>query len=266
MHALFHVDRLGDRDHRALGGVVRRAREGARIAPRPRGNVDDETVAALAHARDHRVAAVEQAVEVDAHDLVPALLRHVLEIARVARDVGAGAGDEDVDAPVALLDIGGDRVYRLLALRYHPDNAETGDGEYFRKLTYAYTVLSDSAKRAAHDVRRESVSGTRLRLFTRSTGASGAAAERRKRQGALAALYQKRLQDPHAPTLSIFDLEELLGVPREHLEFTLWYLKERGCLVRTDNNRFQITVVGVDEAERLEAESMPQDRLLPAAT
>jgi hypothetical protein len=157
------------------------------------------------------------------------------------------------------------RVYRLLALRYHPDNAETGDGEYFRKLTYAYTVLSDPAKRASHDVRREGTNSSRLRLFTRSTGASGAGAERRKRQGTLAALYQKRLQDPHVPTLSIFDLEELLGVAREHLEFTLWYLKERGLLVRADNNRFQITVAGVDEAERLESESMPQDRLLPAA-
>ncbi len=91
------------------------------------------------------------------------------------------------------------RVYRLLALRYHPDNAETGDGEYFRQLTYAYTVLSDPAKRAAHDLKREGTTSSRLRLFTRDTGASGAAAERRKRQGVLAALYQRRLQDPHSP-------------------------------------------------------------------
>lgn len=157
------------------------------------------------------------------------------------------------------------RVYRMLALRYHPDNTETGDGEFFRKLTYAYTVLSDPAKRTAHDVQRESVSRSRMRLFTNRAGTEGAAGERRKRQGVLALLYQKRFQDPHAPALSVFDLEEVLGVPREHLEFTLWYLKERALVTRTDNNRFQITVAGVDEAERLEAESMPQDRLLPAA-
>ena len=32
------------------------------------------------------------------------------------------------------------RVYRLLAQRYHPDNAETGNDATFRKLTEAYHV------------------------------------------------------------------------------------------------------------------------------
>ena len=59
--------------------------------------------------------------------------------------------------------------------------------------------------------------------------------------------------------MTIFDLEDCLGVAREHLEFTLWYLKERSFVARSDNNRFQITVAGVDEHERLEAASPATD-------
>jgi hypothetical protein len=47
------------------------------------------------------------------------------------------------------------------------------------------------------------------------------------------------------------DLEELLGVPKEHLEFTLWYLKEGQFAVRSDNGRVTITLKGVDLAEEL---------------
>jgi hypothetical protein len=49
--------------------------------------------------------------------------------------------------------------------------------------------------------------------------------------------------------MTIHELEDLLGVPREHLEFNLWYLKEGGLVTRGDNGRCAITVKGVDEAE-----------------
>ena len=44
------------------------------------------------------------------------------------------------------------RVYRILAQRFHPDNAETGDSETFRALIEGYRVLSDPEKRAAFDI------------------------------------------------------------------------------------------------------------------
>jgi DnaJ-class molecular chaperone len=43
------------------------------------------------------------------------------------------------------------RVFRIMASRYHPDNAETGDNEKFLLLTKGYAVLSDPARRAAYD-------------------------------------------------------------------------------------------------------------------
>lgn len=161
------------------------------------------------------------------------------------------------------------RVYRILAQQFHPDNKETGDEKRFRQIVEAYRVLSDPEQRAAYDLRYASLLHTRWRVFQSPQAALGPESERRKRHGVLRALYAKRQQDPHAPGVTIFELEDLLGIPRDHLEFTLWYLKERGLLTRGDNNRFQITAAGVDSAEELEERAgrqpMPvDDRLLPA--
>ena len=35
------------------------------------------------------------------------------------------------------------RVFRMLAMRFHPDNPETGDSQRFLELNRAYEVLSD---------------------------------------------------------------------------------------------------------------------------
>jgi hypothetical protein len=45
------------------------------------------------------------------------------------------------------------------------------------------------------------------------------------------------------------DLEELLGCPREHLEVTLWYLKQKRHIAGPDNGRYTITADGVDLVE-----------------
>ena len=48
------------------------------------------------------------------------------------------------------------RVFRLLARRYHPDNQRTGNATLFRQLHEAYTVLSDAERRAQYDAIHES--------------------------------------------------------------------------------------------------------------
>ncbi|MBN8729319.1 MAG: DnaJ domain-containing protein [Acidobacteria bacterium] len=157
------------------------------------------------------------------------------------------------------------RVFRLLAQRFHPDNTESGDPDMFRKVYDAYKVLSDPERRAAYDAQLQRLQTRRWKIFERPQAASGVAAERRKRQGALALLYVKRMQTPESPGLSLPDLEDLLGVPREHLEFSLWYLRENGLITRTDNGRTVITAKGVDEAERLESDPDGPKLFLPSA-
>jgi len=157
------------------------------------------------------------------------------------------------------------RVFRLLAQRFHPDNHESGDPEMFRKIYEAYKVLSEPAHRAAYDAQLQSIQSKRWRIFDRPQAASGVHAERKKRQGTLALLYVKRMQSSTQPGMSLPELEDLLGVPREHLEFSLWYLRENGLITRTDGGRIVITAKGVDEAERLEDAEGPKLFLMPAA-
>ena len=157
------------------------------------------------------------------------------------------------------------RVYRMLAQRYHPDHPETGDEKVFKDLLAAYRVLSDPEQRAAYDVQRHVRNGRRWVIFDSAEAARGPEAEKRKRHGILGLLYTKRVNQPGQPGMGIQELEELLGCPREQLEFSLWYLKESGFVVRTDNGRYSITVKGADEAEKSGAFGARQDRLLPAA-
>ena len=158
------------------------------------------------------------------------------------------------------------RVFRILAQRYHPDNQETGDKGMFHQLMTAYGVLSDAEKRAAYDARHAAARARHWKIFNDAKTSKGSEGERRKRHGILSLLCTKRMSEPQHPSMTIRDLEDLLGCPKEHLEFSLWYLKERNFVTRGDNGRYSITVDGVDAAEELDrqAGSMQPSRMLPA--
>jgi curved DNA-binding protein len=143
------------------------------------------------------------------------------------------------------------RVYRILAQRYHPDNRETGDTEAFRFLLEAYNHLGDPEKRAAFDIAHRAERRLTWKIFDQTASATGVEAEKRKRTGILSLLYRKRIGQPDNPSMGLKDFEDLLGVPKEHLEFTLWYLKEGQYVTRTDNGRHSITLKGVELAESL---------------
>jgi hypothetical protein len=154
------------------------------------------------------------------------------------------------------------RVYRILAQRYHPDNQDTGNDQLFRALVTAYRVLADPVQRAAYDVERARLQKRQWRVFSAGSASGGIETEKDQRQAVLAMLYMKRMRDSSNPGVQIQEFEEVLGVPREHLDFTLWYLREQGFVMRTDNGRFAITVKGVDRAEELGATPKPAASLL----
>jgi len=140
------------------------------------------------------------------------------------------------------------QVYRVLAKRYHPDNLETGDEEIFKQILKAYSVLSDPQERTAYDEER-AAHRPGVKAVSLPNAPANIAVEKAKRQKILSLLYAKRLHQPDDPYLGPMELEALTGVPREHLEFTLWYLRESGWVVRNDTGRHYITVKGVDQAE-----------------
>jgi len=141
------------------------------------------------------------------------------------------------------------RVYRLLAQRYHPDNPDTGNNEMFVRLVEAYSILSNSERRAQFDAHHREIKRLQWKIFDQSQTTVGVEAEKRKRRGILGLLHAKMLADPEQCLMSIFDFEELLGCPREHLEAALWYLRGKGFIERGDGGGFVITIAGFDEHE-----------------
>jgi hypothetical protein len=143
-----------------------------------------------------------------------------------------------------------ERVYRMLAQRYHPDNRQTGSAEVFIRLCEANRILSDPELRAGYDARHREAKRLHWRIFDQAQSATGREAEKRKRQGILSLLYAKMLEDPERAAIGILSFEELLGCPREHLQAALWYLKGRGDIERADSGRYTITVQGFDAVEQ----------------
>jgi curved DNA-binding protein CbpA len=163
-------------------------------------------------------------------------------------------------SPAATLEVV-ERVYRVLAKRYHPDNQSTGDALRFSDLHLAYETLSDPVRRAQYDVRYDALRSQQWKIFDQRSAGDEREEDRRLFHGILSLLYVARRRDPHTGTLGVITLETMLGCPQQHLEFPIWYLKKRGYLEVADDGRFGITVDGIDTLTRDEL-SLPLHRLL----
>jgi curved DNA-binding protein CbpA len=154
------------------------------------------------------------------------------------------------------------RVYRLLAQRFHPDNRETGDESRFRAVHDAYNILSDPERRARYDVLYHQQRKDRWRLITTGTRAENDfEIEQIVRLTVLEALYTRRRLEPSSPAIFSGDLENLIGRPREHLEFTVWFLTQKKLVTRDDNSRLLITADGVEYLERNYQANVQRKRL-----
>lgn len=157
------------------------------------------------------------------------------------------------------------RVFRLLAQRFHPDNAETGDADRFRALHEAYSVLSVPERRAQYDIHHQALRQERWRFAATSKNANDFEIEQQVRATILEILYSRRRAEPSEPAFSPYDLSQLTGQPREHLEFTIWYLSQKKFVTRDDQSRLTITVDGVDFVEKHHGDDLKR-RLTAAAS
>ncbi|MCC7498631.1 MAG: DnaJ domain-containing protein [Bryobacterales bacterium] len=141
------------------------------------------------------------------------------------------------------------RVYRLFAARYHPDNRASGNAETFRRIREAYETLSDPQSRAAYDAELAKLEPPPLPVFQSGEFGNGIASEGKIRLGILCLLYARRRANPDYAALSMLDLEHLMAFPREHLSFSVWYLRAKRYLAQDDRSSFVITAEGVDFLE-----------------
>jgi len=158
------------------------------------------------------------------------------------------------------------RVYRMLAQCFHPDNGETGNDSQFRHVLQAYRTLSDPEKRAAYDVKHKASVNLRWKIFDKPDEMNEFEDENKKRWGVLWALYMKRKREPEKPAVRLRDLEVLLGCPQEHLQFTLWYLRGKTHVLAADNGNYEITPAGADALEAAGPEVLPKLIERPCAT
>jgi hypothetical protein len=166
------------------------------------------------------------------------------------------------------------KVYRLLAAYYHPDNKQTGDEEKFKQVLKAYEVLSDPARRSKYNLEymgqnadhghssvpadkkpswfqtRDGLKGRLANLENGQSTPESNGSERGLRKLMLLALYDIRRSNPRNPEVSLLVLSELLGCPIEGLEFSNWYLREKGLIQISESADFSITISGVDYVEK----------------
>jgi curved DNA-binding protein CbpA len=154
------------------------------------------------------------------------------------------------------------RVYRYLAVRFHPDNQETGDADKFFLLKQAYDVLSNPALRAKYDAMRETDAPQSPPLSASIDFMDSIEGELNRRLAVLALLYYQRRTNPHEPEVSLAEVEGRMGFPRDYLEFTSWYLLKKGYITRADNSAFTLTAEGVDFVETQRANIPTLDKLL----
>jgi curved DNA-binding protein len=150
------------------------------------------------------------------------------------------------------------RVYKMLANRLHPDNPQTGDTERFMLLNRAYETLADPTLRAAYDVAYQSRRLEPISVFNLREFALGIDGESNRRMGMLCLLYSRRRANPEAGGISLLEFENLMSSAREHLMFTLWYLREKGMIRQIEGSDFIITAVGADWVE----DHIPKNRIL----
>ncbi len=151
-----------------------------------------------------------------------------------------------------------ERVYRLLAARYHPDNQETGDANRFLLIQEACQVLRNPARRKEYDRQFETSAAKPLPIFLSKEFTDGIDAEAKIRIGVLCLLYSKRRANPDFAALSLLDMENIMAFPRERLLFALWYLRSKRYVLQDDRSSFIISAEGVDYLET----QLPDNQIL----
>ncbi|HVV46059.1 MAG TPA: DnaJ domain-containing protein [Bryobacteraceae bacterium] len=151
-----------------------------------------------------------------------------------------------------------ERVYQAFATRYHPDNPLTGDAKTFLRITQAWEVLSDPARRAEYNAFRQSPEfADRFRLRRREFF-DGIEGEQLRRLAVLCHLYRQAANK--LPGLFGRDLEQLTGCTREELGPALWYLREKKWARLGGFSEYTITATGFDIVENEVVEPAGESR------
>lgn len=157
-----------------------------------------------------------------------------------------------------------DRVFRYLAKKFHPDNAEFADSDRFQQIVEAHQTLADPVNRAGYDVQYQDYWNRKWMLASEASDRSTLDNDNVTRERLLSLLYVQRRRNMKNPGLGEFEIARLLSTPPEMVEFHLWYFKAKGWVERLETGHLAITAQGVDFAEQNRILLRP-DRLIEAS-
>jgi curved DNA-binding protein CbpA len=140
-----------------------------------------------------------------------------------------------------------ERMFRYLAQRYHPDRQGTGDADRFDQIVKAYNTLKEPESRAAYDSRHKTNVDYHWSLVEEAGDNDNFEKDGLIQERVLSVLYSRRKRDSRDPGLGQLQLERLTGCPHEMLDFHLWYLRDKGWIMRMENGSVAITADGVDQ-------------------
>src|SRR5262249_46675562 len=141
------------------------------------------------------------------------------------------------------------RVFRHLAKKYHPDGPGHGDAKQFNLLVEAHRTLTDPAARAGYDAKHQQHWNRAWKVATEAADERTFVDDASLRERLLALLYVQRRRSTRQPGMGEVELGRLVGSPPEHLDFHLWYLKEKGWIERLDTGHYALSAEGVDQVE-----------------
>lgn len=141
-----------------------------------------------------------------------------------------------------------ERMFRFLAQRYHPDRQGTGDAERFDQIVKAYKTLKEPESRATYDSSHKTNLDYQWSLVEEAGDSVNFYNDNIIQERVLSVLHTKRKREPTEPGLSPMQLERLTGCPHEMLDFHLWYLRDKGWIMRMDDGSVAITASGVDQS------------------
>lgn len=156
-----------------------------------------------------------------------------------------------------------ERIFRHLAKKFHPDNAEFADPDRFRQIVEAHQTLADPESRAGYDVKYQDYWNRKWSLASEASGRVAFDDDQVNRERMLSLLYVQRRRNMTAPGLGDLEMARLLRSPHELVEFHLWYLKAKGWVERLDTGHLAITALGVDQVEQTRLRLGP-DHLIEA--
>jgi curved DNA-binding protein len=155
-------------------------------------------------------------------------------------------------------------VFRYLAKKWHPDYPQ-GDPDRFKLLVEAHKLLTNVERRAAYDLRYQNFWEAKWNLAAEAGDGRGFLDDNVVRESLLSLYYVQRRNRMSDPGLGEMEVARLMRIPVHLIEFHIWYLKEKGWIVRLENGQFALTASGVDQVETSRLHLSP-DRLLNASS